>query len=139
MWTAEITEKFKGRGELAVSVNYTDGKDETSETYRTKSPDSSWPTRLIEARLDELNALDTLASSITLGPVVILKPVPLPPTPADVAQIALSAAIREYQAAELLFNAGGTVDLAAKKADVAAAQVALEAAKMAPVVKAVAV
>ena len=68
MWTAAKTAKQISNGEICVSVKFTNtvtGESFDPGPYRHTAPPDRWPDDLINARLDQLNALNL--DAIALG------------------------------------------------------------------------
>lgn len=67
MWTAQIESKTNDRSVLFVGVQYTDGTKKFGESIDMTGGDIDTLNNKIQARLNTLNANDTLVDDITLG------------------------------------------------------------------------
>jgi len=96
MWTATITEKNYFNGDLKVTVSYEDDTQKFNETYSVRSFDDL--DNRIKARLENLEALDTFSSELTVGTYT---PIVKEEKPIDPKQGALGAVYKAKEELEL--------------------------------------
>lgn len=97
MWSATITRKDFDNGLLRVIVVFSDGVRSCEETYNLRrGPELD---SFIKSRLIELNALDTFASSLSIGAYTPQIDVAAPPNP-------LTTALRELREVHELVSIG---------------------------------
>lgn len=71
MWTANIDERFKENGKLIVRVSFANDKETDNAEYRLGGLTADADLKsAIQGKLDELNALDTMLTKISVGPFV---------------------------------------------------------------------
>lgn len=73
-WTATLRHKERVNGRLKLIVDFTDGINTSTEEYILNNPDSV--NNLIGNTIKNLEALDSLETSLSLGAVTIAAPTP---------------------------------------------------------------
>ena len=129
MWSATVGTPTLAKGEIKVNVTYTStGGESFVEPVNATPGDSNWLARTIKNRLKNLDWADTAMQAVVPGPFT-----PPADNALEVAQAALTSAIKKYEEGVRLVNAGAsatTIGITALKADVVAAYQAREAAKV---------
>ena len=92
-WTPTLKTVEKIRGQLHVVIGYSDGTINFNEDFFTTSPQAL--NDVVARRIGELTALDTYASSLTVGAAI--STVPTPPTPPTQAELDRSAWLTNYR------------------------------------------
>lgn len=92
-WTATIEKVIREGDVLVVPVTYTDGQVKKSEDNRLTGGTLAGFKAHVQAKLDSLNSVDTLATAIVPGP---FDPKPIPPIAEELARIAYVADLRLF-------------------------------------------
>lgn len=98
-WTASVTSKDFSNGFYSVTVQYTDGVNIVSETYRSQVPNLTWLQDQVRSRISQLSVAGGF--NITLGPIT------LPTPPASDPNISLfGQRVKILEVAKLLIDMG---------------------------------
>jgi hypothetical protein len=71
-YTASVASTAFDRGQLVVTIAYSDGHQTVQETMTTRGPqDTNWIQKEVARRIAELDGLETFSASIKEGPVTV--------------------------------------------------------------------